>query len=75
MGYAANLCELMNKRGVSSYKLAKGIGVHTTTITNWKCGTAPKVEHLKLVADYFGVTVDALLADDDSKPEVPETGQ
>ena len=64
MGYAANLCELMNRQGVSSCKLAKGIGVHTTTITNWKGGTAPTVEHLKLVADYFGVTVDALLADD-----------
>lgn len=64
MGYAANLCELMNKTGVSSCKLAKNIGVHTTTVTNWRRGTAPKIEHLKLVADYFGVTVDALLADD-----------
>lgn len=73
MGYAANLCELMNKTGVSSCKLAKNIGVHTTTVTNWRGGTAPKIEHLKLVADYFGVTVDALLADDDTK-EVQETG-
>ena len=45
MGYTANLCGLMEKRGVSSYKLAKDVGVHVSTVTNWKDGANPKIEH------------------------------
>ena len=63
MGYKTNLCGLMEKRGISSYKLAKGIGVHVSTVTNWRDGANPKIEHLKLVANYFGVTVDELLSE------------
>ena len=64
MGYAANLCELMQSRCIGSYKLAKEVGVHVSTVTNWKDGSSPKIEHVKKVADYFGVTVDSLLSDD-----------
>ena len=63
MGYSTNLCDLMEKNGVSSYKLAKDIGVHTSTVTNWRDGKFPKVEHLQAVAAYFGTTVDRLLSD------------
>lgn len=70
MSYATNLCDLMQKRGISSYKLAKEVGVHISTITNWKDGNSPKIEHIKKVADYFGVTVDDLLAEDGSKEPV-----
>ena len=62
MGFAKNLCGLMQKQGVSSYKLAKDIGVHTSTISNWRDGRSPQLEHLRRVADYFGVTVDELLS-------------
>ena len=71
MGYSQNLCDLMQKSGISSYKLAQKIGVHTSTISNWRNGSTPKLEHLKLVADYFGVSVDDLLSDTEkynSKP-------
>lgn len=68
MGYAANLCDLMKQEGVSSSKLARDIGVHTSTVSNWRDGKTPKVEHLQLVADYFGVTVDSLLADNNTTP-------
>lgn len=61
MSYAVNLCKLMRKSGLSSYKLAKDLGVHTSTVTNWKKGKDPKIEHLCKVADYFGVTLDALV--------------
>lgn len=64
MSFAKNLCELMQNNGVSSYKLAKEIGVHTSTISNWKGGKRPLVEHLVLVSNFFGVTVDDLLKED-----------
>ena len=71
MGYAENLCDLMKRDGISSYKLARDIGVHTSTVSNWRDGKTPKVEHLKLVADHFGVTVDDLLNEDDNTVSVP----
>ena len=61
MGFSKNLCNLMQKREVSSYKLAKDIGVHVSTVSNWREGKRPQIEHVKRVADYFGVTVDELL--------------
>lgn len=67
MSFATSLCELMQKNGLSSYKLAKEIGVHVSTVTNWKEGNSPKIEHAKAVADYFGVTVDELLSDEQSQ--------
>lgn len=70
MGYAENLCDLMKRDGISSYKLARDIGVHTSTVSNWRDGKTPKVEHLKLVADHFGVTVDSLLADNNTTESV-----
>lgn len=70
MGYSVNLCDLMERNGVSSYKLAKEIGVHTSTVSNWRDGALPKVEHLQLVSNYFGVTVDDLLSEHDTTEQV-----
>lgn len=62
MPFAANLCELMKKKSITNYRLAKEIGVHQTTIKNWKEGTQPLIEHIKKVADYFDVTFDDLIS-------------
>lgn len=64
MGFAKNLCSLMESAGVGSYKLAKDLGVHTSTVSNWRDGTEPKLDHLSRIAKYFGVTTDVLLAPD-----------
>lgn len=61
MTFATKLCELMKKNSVTNYRLAKEIGVHQTTIKNWKEGTQPLIEHVKKVADYFGVTFEDLI--------------
>jgi transcriptional regulator with XRE-family HTH domain len=64
MSFGKNLCELLKERNVSSYKLAKEIGVHTTTVSNWKMGKRPQIEHVSLVANFFGCTVDELLKEE-----------
>lgn len=52
------LCEM---RGEKPHAVAKKVGVSSATITNWKQGTyTPKSEKRKLLADYFGVTLDYL---------------
>lgn len=50
-----NLLELSGK---TSYQVAKDTGVSTATLSNWKQGNyQPKIQKLKVLAEYFGVTV------------------
>lgn len=53
--------QLQKERGESNYRLAKELGVHQTTIANWKSGTTPHPKHMKLLAEHFGVTLDELV--------------
>lgn len=54
--------ELLDKYGVTAYKVAKETGVTTTTLTNWKKGKyTPKPDKLQKIADYFGVPLSYLL--------------
>lgn len=64
MGFTKNLCELMKNQGVSSYKMAKEVGVHVSTVTNWRDGASPKNEHLPIIARVLGVTLDDLFRED-----------
>lgn len=54
----------MEVNAISSYRLAKEIGVHQTSIKNWRNGTRPLIEHLKKVSDFFGVSVEDLISDE-----------
>lgn len=58
MGFAENLALLQKQHNETNYRLAKAIGVHQTSIANWKeRGIKPHPKHVKLVADHYGVTV------------------
>lgn len=57
-----NIVSLCKDRNISIAKLEKEIGLGNATIRTWKT-SSPSVERLKLVADYFGVTVDSLIND------------
>lgn len=67
----SNLCR---NRGISIARLEREMGFGNATIRGWVT-SSPTVEKLKAVADYFGVTVDELLEDDDTAAEVQENGQ
>ena len=57
--------KLLMERGVTAYKVAKATGISTGSMTDWKKGrSAPKVDKLKKIADYFGVSVDYLLGNE-----------
>lgn len=66
MSFAENLSVLQAKHGETNYRLAKEIGVHQSSIANWKSGVTPHPRHIRIVAEHFGVTVDELLAEDNS---------
>ena len=53
----------MNKTTV--YRVSKETGISPSTFTDWKNGrSAPKIDKLKLIADYFDVSLNLLLGED-----------
>lgn len=53
--------KLLEKHGLTAYRVAKDTGITTATLTSWKQGKyVPKQEKLQKIADYFGVPVDYL---------------
>ena len=55
---------MMDERLETNYRLAKELGVHQTTVANWKRGVKPQLAHRGLLADHFGCTVDELLKEE-----------
>lgn len=60
MSFSENLVNLQKENGVTNYRLAKAIGVHCTTVQNWRTGTTPLLEHAYAVAKFFGKTVEEM---------------
>ena len=53
------LCE---ERGITSYQVSKDTGIAQSTLSDWKSGRSnPKVDKLKILADYFGVSIEYFL--------------
>ena len=55
-----NILRLCKERNITISRLEKEVGLGNATVRGWEEST-PKVDKLKLVADFFGVTVDDLL--------------
>lgn len=54
--------KLLDERGVTAYRVAKETGLSSVVFTDWKNGKSqPKVDKLKKIADYFGVTIEYFL--------------
>lgn len=53
--------QLLQKQGLTPYKVAKEAGVTQTALSNWKSGkSTPTTKTLQKIADYFGVPMDYL---------------
>jgi len=55
-----NIQRLCEARGITIGALERSCGLGNATIRGWETSN-PRVDRLKIVADYFGVTVDALI--------------
>lgn len=56
--------ELLNKTGKTAYRVSKDTGISTATLSSWKTGDyKPKIDKLKILADYFGVSIEYFLSD------------
>lgn len=64
LNFSERLTKLMAEKRESNYRLAKELGVHQTTIANWKSGVTPQLAHAGKLADHFGISIDDLLMED-----------
>lgn len=63
-------CELCKKAGKSPSGAALEMGISKSSVSTWKnLGRTPKNEQLKMVASYFGVSVDYLLGNEKKPSE------
>ena len=62
----AKIEQLCEERNVNISTLEKSLGLQNGTIWNWKKRVSnPRINNVKAVADYFGVTVDELLKENE----------
>lgn len=54
--------ELLEKTNKTAYKVSKDTKIAQSVLSDWKRGRSkPKVEKLKILADYFGVGIEYFL--------------
>ena len=60
--------KLMSLKGCSAYQVSKATGIAQSTLSDWKSGkTAPKIDKMQKIADYFGVPVEYLMTGKESE--------
>lgn len=59
--------KLLEERGVKVSDVSRATGIRQSIFSDWKAGRyTPKTDKMKLIADYFGVSVEYLLTGDTS---------
>ena len=62
MEFSEKLKELRSEKGISQAKLAADIHISRSAVAKWENGLGlPNDESLKLLADYFAITIDDLI--------------
>lgn len=55
--------ELLEKTNKTAYQVSKETGIPQSVLSDWKRGRSkPKVEKLKILADYFSVPIEYFLS-------------
>ena len=66
MEFHEKLQELRKRKGLTQEELAQKLYVSRTAISKWESGRGyPSIESLKLIANFFSVTIDELLSCDE----------
>ena len=74
MEFSHRLYQLRRARGLSQEELAHTVGVSRQAVQKWEAGaSAPDLDNLSALADYFGVTLDYLVRGGEAvSPPPPE---
>lgn len=75
MALSEKLYELRKKDGLSQEQLAERLGVSRQAVSKWESGKAvPESDTLISISEYFGVSLDYLMKEDDSAVSEPVIG-
>ena len=59
---------LRDSKKVTDYRVAVDTGITKSTFADWKSGrSVPKLDKLKRIADYFGVSIEYFINDSEGK--------
>lgn len=61
MTFFENIKKLCAANGISVTALGQALGLSNATTAGWRKGSQPRGKTLKMIADYFDVTVDQLI--------------
>lgn len=61
MSFSQNLIKLQQENNETNYRLAKSLGVHASTVQNWRDGRMPQIEHASRVAEHYGKTIEEIM--------------
>lgn len=54
--------KLRDEKGVTDYRVSEDTKITKSTFSDWKSGRSnPKIDKLKILADYFGVSIEYFL--------------
>lgn len=54
--------KLRDQKEVTDYRVSEDTGITKSTFSDWKSGRSkPKIDKLKILADYFGVSIEYFL--------------
>lgn len=54
--------KLRDEKGVTDYRVSEDTKITKSTFSDWKSGRSnPKIDKLKILADYFGVNIEYFL--------------
>ena len=67
-----NFVLLCNEKNIAPNTACASLGYSSAIATKWKNGSIPRSTTLQKIADYFDVTVEYLLRDEDEKKEALE---
>ena len=66
--FKENFIRLCNQKGESPSSVCRNVGITPATFSCWTSESVPRKATLMRIADYFGVTVDELLAEPAQTP-------
>lgn len=71
MEFCTRLKKLRNQKGISQEKLASEIHISRSAVAKWENGLGlPNDESLKMLSDYFSVSIEELLPNEDSEQKI-----
>lgn len=54
--------EIRDSKNLTDYRVSADTGITKSTFSDWKSGRSkPKLDKLKILADYFGVSIEYFL--------------